>query len=338
MNYSPLNDPEFQQYRDAVRKKAAKKRRARTLIILVSVTLVAVLAVVLLGLAAMEALPKISGRLPFGHGTQPTLPPIIESPTEDPSGVTPVTPTEPTPTPSEPATPTPVPVTPTPTTPTEPTGVIRKTTVYIDPGHGFLSPSGKAMDYGTGENSAYFRLSSEQGRGLYESDLNLIISLKLRDRLIAAGYDVIMSREDYVKTAMPLETRAAYVRASKADVCVSVHANSYDGAGTAMGARVYCATSAKRTDAAACQALATSVINAINDTGATRRNITAANNGDSLVMCNSTKPVPSILVETCFLTDEQDAANALTEEWQDKMAAALFQGITAVYPLQYYFE
>ena len=48
--------------------------------------------------------------------------------------------------------------------------------------------------------------------------------------------------------------------------------------------------------------------------------------------------IPAVLVETCFLTNGDDANLAANEEWQDKMAASIANGIIALYPLKIIYQ
>ena len=305
MNFSPLNDPEFQKYRKEAHEKAAKARRKRTLIILFVVAVLSLLSVGLLAAAAMEVAPRVINQYTPPEKTLPELPPITTPESDTPSPETYV--------PSE-----------------LPPGV-RATTVYIDAGHGFLSPSGTALDQGAGEGTIYEKMAKEKtGFPLYEADLNLAISKKVKDLLRERGYTVIMSREGSVNQALSITARAAKVNATDADVLVSVHANSTSNAAVS-GARIYYCDRASYGVASA--QLADAVAAAINEAGASSRDATVFQN-KTLVMINSTN-MPSILIETCFLTNEEDAAAALTEEWQNSIAGAIASAVMEQFPLEY---
>lgn len=200
-------------------------------------------------------------------------------------------------------------------------------TIYVDAGHGFLSLSG-VMDYGTGENTVYGTLSEElTGKRLYEADLNLIIALKVQKLLQEKGYTVLMSRTDYAFESLPISDRAKKAGSAGADLLVSIHGNSAENL-TANGARVYynAATSFSKTDES--KLLATALAEEI-DRFCPSATPTSTVNGSKLAMLNGTGNIPSALVETCFLTNETDARNALDEEWQDRMAEAIANAISA---------
>ncbi len=84
-------------------------------------------------------------------------------------------------------------------------------TVVIDPGHGGVDPG--CLD----------------ATALYEKDLALDISLRLRDLLKAnTGLSVIMTRETDI--AVPLENRTVIANQRRADLFVSVHINAFPDA------------------------------------------------------------------------------------------------------------
>lgn len=78
--------------------------------------------------------------------------------------------------------------------------------VVVDPGHGGKDPGALAVG------------------GAVEKDVVLAIALQLRDRLHAAGFDVVLTRDTDV--FIPLEERTARANAEQADLFVSVHGNA----------------------------------------------------------------------------------------------------------------
>ncbi len=79
--------------------------------------------------------------------------------------------------------------------------------VVIDPGHGGVD------DGATGPT------------GLKEKDATLAISLKLKEKLEKQGYEVLLTRE--MDRFVSLEDRARFANRSKGDLFVSVHCNAY---------------------------------------------------------------------------------------------------------------
>lgn len=91
--------------------------------------------------------------------------------------------------------------------------------VVIDAGHG-----GKDPGAGTGD--------------LKEKALTLSLALALRDELVKqGGVRVALTRSD--DTYLTLEERPSIARKLGADLFISIHADSTDGDGSAMGATVY---------------------------------------------------------------------------------------------------
>ncbi|MEA1962132.1 MAG: N-acetylmuramoyl-L-alanine amidase [Bacillota bacterium] len=92
------------------------------------------------------------------------------------------------------------------TTPEDPENPV---TIVIDPGHG-------------GKDSG----AISKARDLYEKNVVLPISLQVRDLLKKEGYKVIMTRDD--DTYVGLNERAEIANKAKADLFVSIHADSVE--------------------------------------------------------------------------------------------------------------
>jgi N-acetylmuramoyl-L-alanine amidase len=91
--------------------------------------------------------------------------------------------------------------------------------VVLDPGHGGIDPG---AEYG----------------GLSEAALMLTFARELREMLLRAGFDVLLTRDADV--FVPLEARVSFAREADADVFLSLHADSLpEGAGSARGATIY---------------------------------------------------------------------------------------------------
>lgn len=193
--------------------------------------------------------------------------------------------------------------------------------IYVDAGHGFLSKSG-VMDYGAGEGSFYFALSEETlGHGQYEADLDLQIALKVEKLLKERGFTVLMSRTDYAYERLPISDRAARVKNAGADLIVSIHANTAAN-DRACGARVYYNANESFSRYRESKAFAEDLSSRINSLCPAPTACYTVN-GSDLAMLRGTGDVPSVLVETCFLTNEEDAKKALDETWQNNMAQAI---------------
>ena len=95
----------------------------------------------------------------------------------------------------------------------------RKPVIMLDPGHGGVDPGA----IGPG--------------GVKEKDVAFAVALAAQSQLKAKGYIVHMTRTTDVK--IPLLARRQKARQVNADLFISIHANSAEGAPTARGADVY---------------------------------------------------------------------------------------------------
>lgn len=110
--------------------------------------------------------------------------------------------------------------------------------IGIDPGHQSESVDMSALEpNGPGSSEMKAKCSTgTQGSysGVPEYQLNLEISLQLRDELEQRGYQVVMTRTDN-ETAISNMERAQYVASQGAEIYVRIHANG-DDSHTASGA------------------------------------------------------------------------------------------------------
>ncbi len=194
------------------------------------------------------------------------------------------------------------------------------TVIWIDAGHGCSNSAG-IPDVGAGEGSPFYKVSG----GFYEADLNMQIAAQVKELFLKAGYTVMMTRDGYRAEYVTVHNRAEEANAAMADVFVSIHANSSENSST-RGAYVY--YNDNRADRETCRTLAQSVANSIHMNQCSARNVSALT-ADYAVLVDT--EMPSILVETCFLTNSEDAQQAITEKWCTAMAASIFEGIAAIY-------
>ncbi|MGL4847805.1 MAG: SH3 domain-containing protein [Clostridium sp.] len=168
--------------------------------------------------------------------------------------------------------------------------------VFIDPGHG---------GYDNGAD----------GNGLYEDNLTLQISQKVRKLLVDRGIEVKMSRESDVFVG--LGERAEMANNYGADLFVSPHINSFTSA-NANGIETY-----YHRDKGAHKPLSDNIQNnAIKETGAYNRGVKNAN---FAVLRESN--MPSSLFEAGFISNPQEAAKMASDDYQNKLAKALADGI-----------
>ncbi|QMT45699.1 N-acetylmuramoyl-L-alanine amidase [Neisseria dentiae] len=120
--------------------------------------------------------------------------------------------------------------TPPPSTPSSPRRHDRRPVIVIDPGHGGEDPGAIG------------------GSGLREKDVVLSIARETKKRLDAMGYRTYMTRNEDI--FIPLGVRVAKARQLKADVFVSIHADAFTSP-SARGTGVYALSTKGATSAAA---------------------------------------------------------------------------------------
>lgn len=168
--------------------------------------------------------------------------------------------------------------------------------------------------------------------GALEKDLNLLIVQKLKEMLTAADYEVILTREDekglYSESdrnhkIADMKKRCEIINGSAADIVVSVHLNSFTDP-KVNGAQVfYYKHSAQGKILAGC--IQESFRNVLNSD-----NKRVENYNDSYYMLLNTTP-PTVIAECGFLSNAEEAALIDTEEYREKIASALFEGIENYY-------
>ncbi len=120
--------------------------------------------------------------------------------------------------------------TPPPSTPSSPRRHDRRPVIVLDPGHGGEDPGAIG------------------GSGLREKDVVLSIARETKKRLDAMGYRTYMTRNEDI--FIPLGVRVAKARQLKADVFVSIHADAFTSP-SARGTGVYALSTKGATSAAA---------------------------------------------------------------------------------------
>jgi N-acetylmuramoyl-L-alanine amidase len=218
--------------------------------------------------------------------------------------------------------------------------------VVIDPGHGGIDSGAETAD------------------GIKEKDIVLAFALRLQELLVASGrFDVALTRED--DTFLRLEERVALARTNKADIFLSIHADSFQQP-EIRGASVYTrdenatdvldkvlADKENKTDVIAGFAMpqmAPEVVDILLDL--MRREMRHHSFLAAQAIVHQLQPsvplrrfpvrqadffvlqapdVPSVLVELGFLSNADDMANLLRGEWQDRTADALARGISSYF-------
>ena len=151
---------------------------------------------------------------------------------------------------------------------------------------------------------------------LYEKDINLAVAKKTKALLSEAGYKVKMTRED--DTYAALSDRVAFANRRNAKVFVSIHCNSSED-GSGNGIETFYAESKNWNSEKLAESIQTNIVNA---TGAKDREVKTA---DYAVILGT--DMSAALVEVGFLTDKNERTLLQNEDYQQKLAEGISEGI-----------
>lgn len=172
-------------------------------------------------------------------------------------------------------------------------------TIFIDPGHG-------AQDTGA------------VGNGLLEKNINLEVGLKLQENLNQAGALTVMSRAS--DTFDSLQTRVSKGAKAGADVFISIHANANDNS-SANGTETYYDTTYAVADSLKlAQKVQSRMVSAL---GTRDRGVKTA--GFYVIKYSK---MPSILLETGFVTSPIDASILKSTTAKDRLASGMTAGVS----------
>lgn len=182
--------------------------------------------------------------------------------------------------------------------------------IVIDPGHGGVDP-GKI-----GINDAL------------EKEINLKISLYLKEELEKEGYIVVLTREedaglyaetDANKKMADMKARCKIIADSGADIVVSIHQNSFSTE-SVHGAQMFYyrhSTEGKR--------LAEILQNAFREYVDGDNNRAAKSNDNYYMLLHT--PCPTVIAECGFLSNAAEAELLCSEEYQRSIAQGICMGI-----------
>ncbi|MGL4362083.1 MAG: N-acetylmuramoyl-L-alanine amidase CwlD [Cellulosilyticaceae bacterium] len=182
--------------------------------------------------------------------------------------------------------------------------------VVIDPGHGGYDP-GKVGSL-----------------GIHEDEINLQIGIKLKDYLEQSGATVIMTRMDdtYLEGSSgdthkrkDMSYRKDVIDTSEADILVSIHQNAFTQP-KVKGAQVFYYKGSEKA-----QLLADSIQESIKNNADADNNRSTKSSQDYYILKKS--EMPGVIIECGFLTNLEEEKLLVTEEYQDKIAWAIYSGI-----------
>ena len=189
---------------------------------------------------------------------------------------------------------------------------VQKNTVVLDAGHGGGDP-GKV---GVGD--------------VVEKEINLQIAKKVKQLLKKEKVKVIMTREADTMLAgeestgtkvADMKERVRIINEEAPQLAVSIHQNSYQDA-VVHGAQVFYYSGSSEGEHAA-KIMQNALLSIDED------NTRQAKANDTYYLLKRTD-VPTIIVECGFLSNAEDAENLCNEEYQDKVAEAICDGILKI--------
>lgn len=205
--------------------------------------------------------------------------------------------------------------------------------VGIDPGHQSEKVDMSATEP-NGPGSSTMKAKASTGTsgsfsGLPEYQLNLNVSLLLRDILEQRGYQVVMTRTDN-DTAISNKERAELVASKGAEICVRIHANGDDSSGVS-GALTMC-PSQQNPYVSDLYDSSNRLSRCIIDsycaaTGFQNRGIIYT---DSMTGINWST-IPVTIVEMGFMTNQNDDLKMADSSFQQTMAEGIANGVDAYF-------
>ena len=196
-----------------------------------------------------------------------------------------------------------------------------KITIVVDPGHNH------GGDYGA--------VSNINGKKYEETELNMQVAELLRKELVSRGYNVVMTREVgdklYDELRPSLQKRVNLANSLKADLFVSIHHNT-SGDSRANGVEVYYSDEKPESGTANSNKVSVSkklsevmVNNLSKAVGQTNR---GSKNYSFYVVKNTF--MPSVLVETGFITNPEEINKISKPETQKVIATQLANSIDSI--------
>lgn len=192
-------------------------------------------------------------------------------------------------------------------------------TIIIDPGHG-------GEDGGADANN------------IVEKDINLSISLKLRDFLLTNGFDVIMTRE--TDTALyddsnpkfikknDLQKRVDIFNSSSENLVISIHQNKFTQP-QYNGTQVFYSPNNENSKILA-ENIRNSVISLIQ-----KENTRQIKKAGSEIYVLHNAETPAVMVECGFLSNDEDANKLNSDSYQTELAYCIYLGLLEYYYTNY---
>lgn len=163
--------------------------------------------------------------------------------------------------------------------------------------------------------------------GVKESELNLSVVKKLETYLVGAGMKVKLTRTSDaglygVATKnlkrKDMEKRRDIIKEFEPNLVISVHMNKYS-LSTRRGAQVFYKSGDEKG-----KLLASSIQNNFNEMATASRDCSILTGDYYILNCTE---YPSVIAECGFLSNPEDEALLLSEEYQNELAYSIFKGV-----------
>lgn len=186
---------------------------------------------------------------------------------------------------------------------------IKGKTIILDAGHG-------GKDKGTSVG------------GIYESDINLEIVLKLREKFILEGANVILIRDGDYDLSSPntnrrkksdFDNRILLINNSNADLYISIHINYLDN-NKYYGTQVFYTKDNKELAKVIQKELKKDLDSPMNEKKLS----------DSIYMYKKLT-IPGVLIECGFLSNKRERNLLINDEYQTKLVNSIVQGVKNYY-------
>lgn len=196
---------------------------------------------------------------------------------------------------------------------------LKKKVIIIDPGHGGFDGGAVAFN------------------GTPEKNINLQISLKLRDYLAFFGYDTVLTRDTDIsledegtetirqKKSSDIHNRLALFNSVDNSILISVHQNFYSEEKYSGSQMFYSPNNEDKSSVLAQDIQNSIVCNVQKDN---KREIKKCDSSVYLIY-NSQKP--AVLAECGFISNREESQKLQTDEYQNKIALSVALGIIDYY-------